>query len=64
MLQSSLEGGTKYSREVEGERDLGEREEGEWKKKDRIMYGRRYTEGQEIEQKCVAMGGPHRNDIS
>ena len=27
MLQSFLEGGTKYSQEVEGGRDLGEREE-------------------------------------
>ena len=35
------------------------REEGERKRRGRIRYGRRwrkYTEGQEIEQRCVAMG--------
>ena len=59
MFQSYLEGETKSSREVEGRRDLGEREEGEEKKRGRIRYGRRWrrcTEGQEIEQRCVAMG--------
>ena len=38
---------------------MGGREEGEGKKKGRISYGRRwrrYTEGQEIEQRCVEMG--------
>jgi hypothetical protein len=40
MLQSFLDGTTKYSQEVEGERDLGEREEG-WRKGGRIRYGRR-----------------------
>jgi hypothetical protein len=38
---------------------LGGREEGEEKKKGRIRYGRRWmrcTEGQEIEQRSVAMG--------
>jgi hypothetical protein len=35
---------------------LGGREEGEGKKKGRIRYGRRCTEVQEIEQRCVAMG--------
>jgi hypothetical protein len=33
MLQSSLEGGTKYSQELEGERDLGGREVGEGEKR-------------------------------
>jgi hypothetical protein len=48
MFQSYLEGETKSSREVEGRRDLGEREEGEEKKRGRIRYGRRWrrcTEG-------------------
>ena len=40
MLQSFLDGTTNYSQEVEGERDLGEREEG-WRKGGRIRYGRR-----------------------
>ena len=38
---------------------MGGREEGEGKKKRRIRYGRRWqrcTEGQKIEQRCVAMG--------
>jgi hypothetical protein len=38
---------------------LGGREAGERKKTGRIKYGiiwRRYTEGQEIEQRCLAMG--------
>jgi hypothetical protein len=38
---------------------LGGREVWEGKKRSRIRYGRiwrRYTEGQEIEQRCVAMG--------
>ena len=38
---------------------MGGREEGEGKKRGRIRYGRRWrrcTEGQEIEQRCVAMG--------
>jgi hypothetical protein len=38
---------------------LGGREEGEGEKRERIRFGRRWrrcTEGQEIEQKCVAMG--------
>jgi hypothetical protein len=35
---------------------LGGREEGEKKKRGRISYGRRCTEGQEIEQRCVTMG--------
>jgi hypothetical protein len=37
---------------------LGGREEGEGKKRDKIRYGkrrRRCTEGQEIEQRCIAM---------
>jgi hypothetical protein len=37
---------------------MGGREEEEGKKKGRIRYGRRWrrcTEGQEIEQRCVAM---------
>ena len=40
MLQSFLEGRTKYSQEVEGGRDLGGREEEEGKE-GRIEYGRR-----------------------
>ena len=39
--------------------NLGGREEGEAKKKGGIRYGRkwrRYTEGQEFEQRCVAIG--------
>ena len=47
------------SREVEGGRDLEGREDREGKKRGRIRYGRRWrrcTEGQEIEQRCVAMG--------
>jgi hypothetical protein len=59
MLQSYLEGGTKCSREVEGERGLGGGEEGEGKKRRRSRYGKRWrrcTEGQEIEQRCVSMG--------
>jgi hypothetical protein len=39
MLQSFLEEGTKYAQEVEGGRDLGEREEMEGKKG--IRYERR-----------------------
>ena len=38
---------------------MGGREEEEGKKRGRIRYGRRWrrcTEGQEIEQRCVAMG--------
>ena len=38
---------------------MGGREEGEGEKRGRIRCGRRWrrcTEGQEIEQKCVAMG--------
>ena len=38
---------------------MGGREEGEGNKRGRIKYGRRWrrcTEGQEIEQRCVAMG--------
>ena len=38
---------------------MGGREEGEGEKRGRIRYGRRWrrcTEGQEIEQRCVAMG--------
>ena len=31
-------------------------EEGGGKKRRRIRYGRRWSEGQEIEQRCVAMG--------
>jgi hypothetical protein len=59
MLQFYLERGTKSSREVEDRRDLGGREEGEVKKRRRIRYRRRWrrcTEGQEIEQRSVAMG--------
>jgi hypothetical protein len=51
--------GNKIIKEVEGLRDMGGREEGEGKKRKRIRYGRRWrrcTEGQEIEQRCVAMG--------
>ena len=40
MLQS-LEGGTIYSQEVEGRRDLGGREEREGEKGGRLSYGRR-----------------------
>jgi len=36
---------------------LGGKEEGEKEKSGRIRYGRRCTEGQEIEQMCGAMGG-------
>ena len=38
---------------------MGGKEEGEGKRRERIRYGRRWsrcTEGQEIEQRCVAMG--------
>ena len=38
MLQS-LEGGIKYKQEIEGERDLGVREEGDRKKRGRIRWG-------------------------
>ena len=58
MLQSLLRRGNKI-REVEGGSDLGGRQAGERKKRGRIRYGRRWrrcTEGQEIEQRCVAMG--------
>jgi hypothetical protein len=41
---------------LEGGKDLGGREEGDRKKRVRIRYGRRCTEGQEIEQRCLAMG--------
>ena len=57
MCQFYLEGGTKYSREAEISRDLGGSEEGG--EEGGIRYGRRWrrcTEGQEIEQRCVAMG--------
>jgi hypothetical protein len=40
MLQSFLEGGTKYSQAVEGGRNLRGTKEGEGKR-GRIMYGRR-----------------------
>ena len=39
---------------------MGGREEGEGEERGRIRYGRRWrrcTEGQEIEQRCVAIGG-------
>ena len=45
--------------EVEGRRDLGGRKEVEGEEVGRIRYGRRWercTEGQEIEQRYVAMG--------
>jgi hypothetical protein len=35
---------------------VGGRKEGEGEKRGKIRYGRRCTEGQEIEQRCVAMG--------
>jgi hypothetical protein len=41
MLQCFLEGGTKYSQEVEGGRNLGGREEREGKMGSRIRYERR-----------------------
>jgi hypothetical protein len=41
MFQSFIEGGTKYSQEVEGGRDLGRREEVEGEKGGRIRYVRR-----------------------
>ena len=41
MLQSFLEGGTKYSKEVEGGRDFEGREEGEEEKGCRIRYEKR-----------------------
>jgi len=45
MPKSYLEGGTKYSLEVEGGRDLGGREEREKKKgRDRIRCGRRWRD--------------------
>jgi hypothetical protein len=59
MLQSVLERGTKYSWKIEGGKDLGGRQEGEGEKGGRIRCERRwgwYTEGQEFEQRCVAMG--------
>jgi hypothetical protein len=54
MLQSYLEGGAKYSREVEDRWDLAVQSGGG--KRRRIRYGRRYTEGQEIEQVCSSGG--------
>jgi hypothetical protein len=42
MLQTFLEGETKYSWKVEGGRDLGGREEGEEEKESRIRYERRW----------------------
>ena len=42
MLQSFLEGGTKYSQEVEDGRNLGVREEEEAEKRNRIKYERRW----------------------
>jgi hypothetical protein len=60
MLQSFLEGGTKYPQDIEDWRDLGGREEKREKKGGgRIKYGRRpgwYKEGQVFEQRCVTMG--------
>jgi hypothetical protein len=40
-LQSYLEAEAKYSREVEGGKELGRREEEEGKKSERIRYGKR-----------------------
>ena len=53
-----LRRGKNYSQEVEGGRDLGEREKG-GNGGGRMRYGMNwgwYTESQEIEQSCVAMG--------
>ena len=59
MLQSYLEGGNniiKGSREWE---ELGQKRGGEAKQRGRIRYGMRWRciVGQEIEQRCVTMGG-------
>jgi hypothetical protein len=56
MLESHLEGGAKQSKEVEAGIDYGRREEEEQYKWGRIRYERRCTEGQEIKQRCVAIG--------
>ena len=48
ILQSFLEGETKYSQEVEFGRDLEEREEGEQKIRGRIRYGRRQGDIQRV----------------
>jgi hypothetical protein len=59
MPQSYLEGGTKESQAVESGKNLGGKEESEREKGSRIRYGRRWgrcTQGQEIDQSCVAMG--------
>jgi hypothetical protein len=55
-VSALLRGGNKIIKGIKGRRDLGGREEGERKKRVRIGYGRRCTEGQEFEQKPVAMG--------
>jgi hypothetical protein len=41
MLHSFLEGGTEYSWEVDGRRDLGGREKREEEKWGKVWYGRR-----------------------
>ena len=54
-----LRRGNKIIKGSKGGRNLGGGEEREEKKRGRIRYGRRwrrYTEGQETEQRCVAMG--------
>ena len=51
--------GSKIIKGSRGGRNLGGREEGEGKKRGKVRYGRRWrrcTEGQETEQRCVAMG--------
>ena len=58
MLQSILEGRTKYSWKVEDRRDLEGREEKErdWGVRTSVLGDRDdFTEGQEFEQRCVAM---------
>jgi hypothetical protein len=55
MLQSFLEGGTKYSHEVEGRRDLEEERRGGGKEAQNQVWeetGMIYR-GQEFEQRCV-----------
>jgi hypothetical protein len=54
-----LRRGKNIIKESRGWEGLGGIKEGESEKRGRIRYGkrwRRYTEGQEIEQRCVAMG--------
>ena len=58
LLQSFLEGGTKYSQEAEGRRVLGGREEGKEEEgaEPGLRRDRDDIQFQEFERRCVTVG--------